>query len=128
MKFEGRYGGRGLFLKRTIIVDLPKRCFTKIGKVFSIIRLKDASRPLPKVNYILMFKTLYNKCQSCSVNDFENDSLIQLSFVHDDNKKLIVHESGNIDEIKNLALQLAAELKVNIRDGATDRRNPKWLR
>jgi len=127
MKFEGKYGGNGLFIKRRIVVDLSKKSFTKIDRIFAVLKLKDVAQPLPKVNYILMFRTLYNKCQSCSIDDFDNSSTVQLSLVHDDNKKLIVHESGNIDEIRNLAKQLAAELNVKIRDGATDRRNPKWL-
>lgn len=127
MKIEGKYGGSNLFWKRGITVDLSQQTFVKFERLFSVMKFKESRKPLPKVEYILLFRTLYNKCQSCAVDDFENSSTFQLSLVHDRNKKLIVHESNNVETLKSLAIQLASELKVKVRDVATDRRNPRWL-
>ncbi len=127
MKIEGKYGGSNLVWKRGIIVDLTQKTFTKFEKLFAVLKFKESAKPLPKVDYILLFRTLYNKCQSCAVDDFDNASTIQLSFVHDKNRKLIVHESKNINDMKKLALQLADALNVKVRDSATDRRHPKWM-
>lgn len=127
MQITGKYAASSLALKQGIIIDLAEKCYTRFIKLFGIFKFKQASAPLPKVDYILLFKTLYNKCQACATDDFDNSDLVQLSFVYDGRKKLIVHESTDFTYIKQLAQQLAAELHVSIKDSATDRRNPKWL-
>lgn len=127
MEIKGDYANASLALKQGIVIDTGSNSYFTFNKLFHLLKFKNASRPLPKVEYILLFRTLYNKCQSCSVQDFENSSTIQLSFVYNKNQKLIVHESNDIQYMMKLAKQLAAELKVRIRDGATDRRNAKWI-
>lgn len=127
MEIKGNYANASLALSQGIVVDLSKRCFTKFTRLFHLIKFKDACKPLPKADYVLLFKTFYNKCQSCSVQDFEDSSVVQLSIVYDKNKKLIVNESNDLEAQKQLATQLASELHVRIKDGATDRRHPHWL-
>ena len=128
MEIKGDYATTNLFVKRGIEIDLGKNSFRKINKLFHLFKLKAASESLPKINYILLFKTAYAKCEPCTLADFENSSVVQLSLVYDKNKKLIVHETDNIESAKQLARQLSNELKISIRDSATDRRNPKWLK
>ena len=96
--------------------------------MFSIFNVVDTFKKLPSVDYILLFKTAYAKCEPCTLADFENSAVIQLSFVHDKNRKLIVHETKNLEEAKQLAKELAAQLGAKVRDSATDRRNPRWLK
>jgi hypothetical protein len=128
MEIKGHYATSNFFMKRGIEIDLGKKCFRKIGKLFSIFKMTEACEELPEIDYILLFKTAYAKCQACTLADFENSSVVQLSFVYNKNKKLIVHETDNIESAKLLARQLSSELKLSIRDSATDRRNPKWLK
>jgi hypothetical protein len=128
MEIKGDYATSNLFVKRGIEIDLGKNSFRKINKLFHLVKLKEASEALPKINYILLFKTAYAKCEPCTLADFENSSVVQLSLVYDKNKKLIVHETDNLESAKQLARQLSNELHLNIKDSATDRRNPKWLK
>lgn len=67
------------------------------------------------------------KCAACSVDDFEDSTLVQLSLVYRKNRRLIVHESNDINEIKGMAQKIAEDLQLRIRDSATDRRSPRWL-
>jgi hypothetical protein len=75
-----------------------------------------------------MFRTLYANCEPCTLEDFENTSLIQLSLVYHKNRRLIVHESKNTQEIREMAATLASAFQLRIRDAASDRKHPKWLR
>lgn len=127
VEIRGKYANSSIALKQGIVIDLQKRIYVIFTTLFGFLKYKEVSQPLPEANYILIFRTLYNKCQSCNIADFENDSVMQLSLVHHQNKKLIVHESNDKDEIMRMAKQLAAELHIAVRDAATDRRNPKWI-
>ncbi|MDF2449743.1 MAG: hypothetical protein K0R26_2247 [Bacteroidota bacterium] len=91
------------------------------------IKSKSACKSLPKGDYLLLFKTSYVKCESCSVDDFESSRTFQLSLVYNKNRKLIIHESSNLKELSQWALDAAKALKLRIRDSASDRRNPKWI-
>ncbi|MGP8216102.1 MAG: hypothetical protein ACLQQ4_11095 [Bacteroidia bacterium] len=128
MEIKGEYANASLILKQGIEIDLSRNCYSIFNKLFNLFKFRESCKPLPKVDYILLFRTLYTKCQACSIKDFENSSVVQLSFVHDKNRKLIVHETYDIEYAKQLAKQLAGELKVKIKDSATDRRHPVWLR
>lgn len=127
MKVEGKYASSNFLIQQGILLDTDKKCYNKTNKVLNLLTLKEACKALPKMNYILIFKTLYAKCESCSIEEFENSSIVQLSFVYNKNRKLIVHESKNFEEIKLLARQLAEEFNLKIKDSASDRRNPKWI-
>ena len=127
MKVEGKYASSNFLIQQGILLDTDKKCYNKTNKVLNLLTIKEACKVLPKMNYLLMFRTLYAKCESCSVEDFENSSIVQLSFVYNKNRKLIVHESKNFEEIKLLAGQLAEEFNLRIKDSASDRRNSKWF-
>ena len=127
MKISGDYANSSLALKQGIVIDLSNNCFSKFNKFFFLFKIKEACKPLPKADYLLLFRTIYTKCQTHTAKEFEESSVTQLSLVYDKNKKLIVHESANIDEVKQMAALLAKELKVRIRDSATDRRKPMWV-
>lgn len=127
MKVEGKYASSNFLIQQGILLDTDKKCYNKTNKVLNLLTFKEVCKTLPKMNYLLMFRTLYAKCESCSVEDFENSSIVQLSFVYNKNRKLIVHESKNFEEIKQLAYQLAKEFSLKIKDSASDRRNFKWF-
>jgi len=127
MKINGKYAASNFFVEQGLVLDTDKKCYNKSKKLFQLFNINEACKSLPKLDYILLFRTLYAKCEECSVEDFENSSVIQLSFVYNKNRKLIIHESKNISEINELAKQLASTFNLKIKDSATDRRNPKWL-
>jgi len=127
MKIEGKYASSNFLIQQGILLDTDKKCYNKTNKILNLFTLKEACKTLPKMNYLLMFRTLYAKCETCSVEDFENSSIVQLSFVYNKNRKLIVHESKNFEDIKLLANQLAEKFNLKIKDSASDRRNSKWL-
>lgn len=127
MKIEGKYASSNFLIQQGILLDTEKKCYNKTNRVLNLITLKETCKALPKMNYLLMFRTLYAKCESCSVEDFENSSIVQLSLVYHKNRKLIVHESKNFEEIKKMAKELALEFNLKIKDSASDRRNSKWV-
>ncbi|MCC6180903.1 MAG: hypothetical protein IT237_03615 [Bacteroidia bacterium] len=116
-----------IFVKQGIELDTLENRFRKTYKILKLFSFTDGWNNLPKLNYILLFKTLYAKCESCSTDDFENSSIIQLSLVYNKNRKLIIHESKNLQEITQMAHELSKNLSLKIRDSATDRRNPVWI-
>lgn len=127
MKISGIYRASNFFVQQGLVLDTDKKCYHKSNKIAKLFTVNEACKSLPKLDYILMFRTLYAKCEACSIEDFENSSVVQLSFVYNKNRKLIVHESKNFEEVKQMAEQLAKEFKLRIKDSASDRRNSKWI-
>ena len=127
MKISGTYAASNFFVQQGVELDTDKKCYHKSNKIVKLFRIKESCKSLPKLDYILMFRTLYAKCEECSIEDFENSSVVQLSFVYNKNRKLIIHESKNFGEVKQMAEQLSKEFKLKIKDSASDRRNSKWI-
>lgn len=128
----------------TLVIEGKRANSTFLRKLGTILNLKEGVyknydrflgltsgswKKMPKIDYVLLFKTLYIKCEGCSPEDFENDqgAIYQLSLVYNKNRKLIVHESKIKQEVFSLAHQLSNYYHVKIRDSATDRRNPTWI-
>ncbi len=127
MKIDGKYAASNFIVQQGLILDTDKRCYVKSRKLFGMFDISDKCKPLPKLDYVLLFRTLYAKCEECSMEDFETSSLIQLSLVYNKNRKLIVHEGKNMKETLEKAKLLSDMYGLRIRDSATDRRKPKWL-
>lgn len=127
MIVNGKYAASNFFVQQGLTLDTDKKCYNKSNKLIKLITVNEACKSLPKLDYILMFRTLYAKCEECSIEDFENSSVVQLSFVYNKNRKLIIHESKNFSEIKELAEKLSKEFNLRIKDSASDRRNSKWI-
>lgn len=127
MKINGKHAASNFFVEQGLTLDTDKKCYQKSNKIMRLFTVNEACKQLPKLDYILMFRTLYAKCEECSIEDFENSSVVQLSIVYNKNRKLIIHESKNFEEIKLMAENLSNELKLRIKDSASDRRNSKWI-
>lgn len=127
MIITGKYAASSIIYRQGIILDLDRKCFMKTSKIIGLFNFKEVCRNLPKIDYVLMFKTFYAKCEPCSLDEQDSPATVQLSLVYNKNRKLIIHESRNMKEIKDMAVQLAQHLKLRLKDSATDRRNPKWL-
>lgn len=122
----GKRAGSNFFRKMGTLINLEKGLYKIYESVFGIT--SGSWKKIPKFDYILLFKTLYIKCEGCSPEDFEDDGAIyQLSLVYNKNRKLIVHESKVKDEVFTLAEKLRLFYNIKIRDAANDRRNPVWI-
>ncbi len=129
MVIEGKYEASNWFLKRGIILSLKDGCYKTVQRLLGVFKWESSCNRLPEANYILLFRTFYVKCETCSVDDFESGkgSVVQLALVYGKNRRLVVHESNSIDEVKQMAFAMAREMGLKIRDSATNRRNPVWL-
>ncbi|MCA6435174.1 MAG: hypothetical protein IM600_13190 [Bacteroidetes bacterium] len=124
---KGVRASSNIFRKLGTYLDLKKGLYKNYERIFGITI--GSWQKLPRLDYILMFKTLYIKCEGCNPEDFEDEhgSVYQLSLVYNKNRKLIVHESTHKQEIVALAKSLKSFYQINIKDSASDRRNPKWI-
>lgn len=129
MVLIGKYQATNFFIKRGIILDLLKGCYQVTNKLFSLIPLPKKCETVPKPDYVLVFKTLYAKCEACELEDFENGngSVYQLSLVHHKTRRLIVHESKDKKDIFEKAKLLAEHYQLRIKDSASNRKNPVWI-
>lgn len=86
-------------------------------------------KPLPAINYVLVFKNVFAKCETCDINEFENNphTYFQVSLVYNANRRIIVHETKNKEEAFNLAQKLSSNLHLRIKDSASNRRAAVWL-
>lgn len=84
--------------------------------------------PLPKLDYVLVFKNVFAKCETCSVDEFENNphAYFQVSLVHHTNRRIIVHETKNKEEAFKIAQNLSTNLQLRIKDSSS-RRQSIWL-
>lgn len=73
--------------------------------------------PLPQLNYVLVFKSFYAKCEACSFDE-NADSYYQISLVHNKNRKIIAHETKNKTEAFVLAEKLSKGLNLSIKDAS----------
>jgi len=125
----GSYAGSNLFVKRGVHLSLANNCYKTVNKVMGLFRINGPCKNLPKAKYILLFRTLYAKCEACDLEDFDagKGSFLQLSLVYGNNRRLIVDETKDMAEVMKKARLLAGTLGLKIRDAATDRKNPVWL-
>jgi hypothetical protein len=123
----GKRASSNFFRKMGTQLDLEKGLYKAYVSVFGLT--SGDWKKAPKFDYILLFKTLYIKCEGCSPEDFEDGhgAVYQLSLVYNKNRKLIIHESKQKNEIIILAEKLKSFYRIKIKDAASDRRNPKWI-
>jgi len=109
-------------------VDIEKRIYKPQEGLLGIFKWGDF-KPLPKINYVLIFRTFYVKCEGCSIDEFEDNpnSYYQVSLVYNSNRRIIVHETKRRDEAFSLAHDMAMGLKTRLKDSATNRRQGRWV-
>jgi len=123
----GKRASSNFFRKMGTQLDLQNGLYKAYESVLGIT--SGSWKKTPKFNYILLFKTLYIKCEDCVPEDFDNGhgAVYQVSLVYNKNRKLIIHESKDKAEIFSLAEKLKQFYHTKIKDAASDRRNPKWI-
>jgi hypothetical protein len=126
---KGKRNGISNWLRQFVTyVDLEKRMY-KLQESFLGLFKWGTFEPLPKVDYVLIFKQLFAKCESCSVDDYENNdySFYQVSLVHHKSRKIVVHETRDKAEAFKMGLAIASGLQTRLRDSASVRGKSTWL-
>jgi hypothetical protein len=123
----GKRESSNFYRKMGTVLDLEKGLYKAYESVLGIT--SGTWKKMPKFDYILLFKTLYVKCEGCEPEDFDDGkkAVYQLSLVYNKNRRLIIHETKLKDEVFSLAQKLSSFFHLKIRDAASDRRNPKWI-
>jgi hypothetical protein len=123
---KGNRAGSNWLRKSGTVLDLEKGLYMQFESILGLV--SGIWKTLPSSDYILIFKTMYVKCEDCNLEDFEKDfkGYYQISLVYKQ-RRLIVHESKNKEEVFDLANKLSALMNLPVRDSASDRRQPKWL-
>ena len=109
-------------------VDVLAGEYTEHQAWFGLFKFKH-KKPLPKTDYVLVFRALYAKCEPCDIKaGGDNDNaFFQVSLVHHKSRRIIVHETKNAAEAFEFAQQLGNTFSLRIRDSATALGKSKWL-
>ena len=85
----GKRASSNFFRKMGTQLDLQNGIYKAYECVFGMT--SGSWKKTPKFDYILLFKTLYIKCEGCSLEDFEDGhgAVYQISLVYNKNRKLI---------------------------------------
>ncbi|MDP1801273.1 MAG: hypothetical protein Q8L81_07975 [Bacteroidota bacterium] len=110
------------------IIDIEKRMY-KLQEGFLGIFKWGTYKPLPKIDYVLVFRSLFAKCEACSIeeNATNPNAYFQVSLVYNNTRRIIVQETKNRDEAFMLAHEVASALKTKLRDSATTFGKSTWL-
>ncbi len=125
----GKRSGVSNWLRQfNTFIDLDKRVFKVQESLLGIFKW-GSYEPLPKIDYVLVFKQLFAKCEACSIDDYENYdyAFYQVSIVYNKTRRIIIHETQNKDEAFTIAQSVAKGLNARLKDSATDRRKSTWL-
>lgn len=123
---KGQRAGNNWLRKSGTLLDLANKRYMSYE---SIAGIRSGNwKPLPHIDYLLLFRAVYVKCEDCSLEEFENEKRghFQLSLVHKQ-RRIILHESKNRKEVFDMAQKLSEIMHLPVRDSATNRQKPKWL-
>lgn len=110
------------------IIDIKKRVY-KIQEGLLGVFKWGTFKLLPKIDYVLIFRSLFAKCEACSLDEYENNpnAYFQVSLVYNKNRKIVVEETKNKEEAFAIAKEVAMGLNTKLRDSASVRGQSTWL-
>ncbi len=110
------------------VIDIDKKMY-KIQEGLLGVFKWGAFKPLPKIDYVLVFRSLFAKCEACSLEQYENNpnAYFQVSLVYNKNRRIIVEETKSKEEAFALARAVAVGLNTRLRDSASIRGQSSWL-
>lgn len=108
-----------------VIVDLEKKIYKIEESLLGIFKW-GSFKPLPELNYVLVFRSFYAKCEACSLDENESDTYYQVSLVHHKNRRIITHETKNKTEAFLYADKLSKGLHLGIKDAASVPGQSTW--
>lgn len=126
---KGKRKGISNWLRQFVTyVDLEKRMYKLQESFLGLFKLGEFE-PLPKIDYVLVFKQLFAKCEACSIDEYENNdySFYQVSLVHHKNRRIVVLETRNKEEAFDMGFVIALALQAHLKDSASVRGQSKWL-
>ncbi|MBS1651182.1 MAG: hypothetical protein JSU07_04150 [Bacteroidetes bacterium] len=126
---SGKRNGISNWLRQfSTVVDCEHKTYKLQESLLGFIKW-GTFKPLPEIKYILIFKQFFVKCESCSVEDFENQDLFyyQTSLVHGNNRRIIIHETKVKTSAFETARNLAQALNLKIKDAASIKGQGVWL-
>lgn len=111
-----------------IFIDVKNKAYKLQESLLGFFKWGDF-KPLPKLDYVLVFKSFFAKCEACSIDDFETNeyAYYQISLVHSKNRRLIIHETKNKETAFDFALNMAQQLNLKVKDSASTRGKSLWL-
>lgn len=123
-----RKGISNWFRQFVTVIDPENKRYKIQEGLFGIFRWGDFE-PLPRVDYALIFRQFFAKCEACTFdeNDDNNRSYFQVSLVYNKNRRIVVHEDMNRETAFRMAGLLAGRLNVKVRDSASRRGKSVWL-
>lgn len=110
------------------IIDPEKRMYKMQEGLLGIFKW-GLFKPLPKIDYVLIFRSLFARCEACSLDEYEHNpnAYFQVSLVYNKNRRIVVEETKNKEEAFALARLVAAGLNTRLRDSASVRGKSTWL-
>lgn len=123
---KGLRAGNNWLRKSGTLLDLEKGLYMSYESIAGI--RSGTWKVLPKIDYLLLFRAVYVKCEACSLDEFEDVKRghYQLSLVHKQ-RRIILHESKNKEEVFAMARKLSRIMNLRVRDSASERQQPRWL-
>lgn len=123
-----RKGINTFFRQFTTILDLENGRYKIRERLLGIFSW-GKFEPLPMIDYILVFRQRFAKCENCSLEEFEENhsSFFQISLVHHKTRRIVLHETKKKEEAFELAQTLAKKTNKPILDSATNRRKSVWI-
>lgn len=109
-------------------IDPEKRMYKIQESLFGIFKW-GRFEPLPRIDYVLVFKQFFAKCEVCEIDEREDNaySFYQVSLVHHKNRRIIVEETRDRKDAFDMGLKLAKALRLRLRDSASVRGQGKWI-
>jgi hypothetical protein len=126
---SGKRRGLNTLLRQfTTILDLENGRYKVRERLLGIFSWGKFEPP-PEIEYILVFRQRFAKCESCSLGEFEENhtSFFQISLVHHKTRRIVLHETKKKEEAFKLAQTLAKKINKPILDSATNRRKSVWI-
>ena len=105
-------------------IDLENKVYKIEESLLNIFKW-GKYEPLPQLNYVLVFRSFYAKCETCSMDE-NADTYYQISLVHNHNRRIITHETKNKTEAFTFAEKLARGLSLSIKDAASVPGQSTW--
>ena len=105
-------------------IDLENKVYKIEESLLNIFKW-GKYEPLPQLNYVLVFRSFYAKCETCSMDE-NADTYYQISLVHNHNRRIITHETKNKTEAFTFAENLARGLSLSIKDAASVPGQSTW--
>ncbi len=119
----GRREAISNWLRRfTTTVDPEKKLFRESESLLGIFQWGNY-KTLPKIDYVLVFRNHFAKCEACTFDEQEDSSsaYYQVSLVHHKTRRIVVQETHSLDKALQMAKSLSASLQVGLKNGVQKR-------